>query len=69
MSDDRVIQLLEEIRDLNKAYMVKYDQAVNNQNESIKMQRSAMRRGTIALAILAAFLLILALPSLLRMIH
>ena len=69
MTDEQVIKLLEEIRDLQRAYMVKYDQAVNNQNESIKMQRAAMRRSKIGLIVLAAFLLILASPSLLRLFH
>ena len=44
MNDDRVIRLLEEIRDAQRALLEQYQQARRNQQQSIEMQRSALAR-------------------------
>jgi len=66
MSDERVIRLLEEIRDLQKLHVENYKEAIRNQQESIQMskewQTQANRRTRGAL--LGIFLVILAIYSL-----
>ena len=47
MPDDQIVKLLEEIRDLHKEHLQAYRQAVNNQDESIRMQRSAIKRSKV----------------------
>ena len=44
MNDDRVVRLLEEIRDNQRALLEQYQQAIRNQQQSIEMQRSALAR-------------------------
>ncbi len=39
MTDDRVIRLLEEVRDLQREHLEHYKEALRNQTESIRMQR------------------------------
>ena len=56
MSDEQVVKLLEEIRDLQKSHLESYRQAVSNQDESINMQRGAARRAKIIQLIFAIFL-------------
>lgn len=67
MADEQVIKLLEEIRDLQKSHVENYKDALRNQQESIAIQRSALRRQRITLLvvgfILLAFLIVLALSS------
>jgi CHASE3 domain sensor protein len=50
MPDDRVIQLLEEIRDLQRQHVQRYSEALRNQQESIRLQQAALRRVRIILA-------------------
>jgi hypothetical protein len=57
MGDDQIIKLLEEIRDLHKLHIGKYEVAVRNQQEAIDMQRSSVRRTKI---IQLVFVLLLA---------
>jgi len=39
MSDDEIVQLLKEIRDLQRQHLEHYKEALRNQQESIQMQR------------------------------
>ena len=50
MSDDRIIQLLEEIRDLQRQHVDRYGEALRNQQESIRLQQAGLRRVRIILA-------------------
>ena len=59
MADEQVIKLLEEIRDLQKLHVENYKDALKNQQESIEMQRKAVRRQRINLVFLGLFLLAL----------
>jgi hypothetical protein len=67
VSEEQVIQLLEEIRDLQKAHVENYKDALRNQEESIGIQKGAVRRQKINLLVFgllfAGFLLFLALSS------
>jgi uncharacterized membrane protein YvbJ len=56
VADEKVIQLLEEIRDLQKLHAENYKEALRNQQESIEIQRRAVRRQKIVL--LACFFLL-----------
>jgi CHASE3 domain sensor protein len=64
MTDDRVVHLLEEIRDLQREHTQRYGEALRNQQESIRLQQTGLRRVRIILAF-AAFVLILAIGMLL----
>lgn len=44
MNDDRVLRLLEEIRDLQQRLLEAYQQALRNQQEAIAAQRTAIAR-------------------------
>ena len=57
MADEQVIKLLEEIRDLQKLHVENYKDALKNQQESIEMQKKALRRQRINLIFLGLFLL------------
>lgn len=59
MAEEQVIKLLEEIRDLQKLHLENYKDALKNQQESIEMQKRALRRQKINLIILGLFLLAL----------
>jgi len=59
MADPEVIKLLEEIRDLQKLHVENYKNALTNQQESINLQKSAVRRSRISLLILVVFLAVL----------
>jgi hypothetical protein len=65
VADEQVIKLLEEIRDLQKAHVAGYKEAVRNQQEAIALQKSAVRRQKIAILVIVvvvvAFLLFVAL--------
>jgi hypothetical protein len=52
MADEQVIRLLEEIRDLQKAHVVNYREAVENQKLAIGMQKKASRLQRIGLLVL-----------------
>jgi hypothetical protein len=71
MSDDEIVQLLKEIRDLQRQHLEHYKEALRNQQESIQMQREwrvmATRRLRIIIAIVVLFVLAMwALPYLTR---
>ena len=67
MSDERMIRLLEEIRDLQRQHAERYGEALRNQEESIRLQQAGLRRVRIVLAfatiavILAVTMLVLIL--------
>ena len=67
MTDDRMIRLLEEIRDLQRQHGERYGQALRNQEESIRLQQTGLRRVRVILAfatiavILAVTMLVLIL--------
>jgi hypothetical protein len=49
MAEEQVIELLEEIRDLQKLHVENYKDALKNQQESIEIQKRALRRQKITL--------------------
>ena len=67
MTDDRIVRLLEEIRDLQRQHAERYGEALRNQEESIRLQQAGLRRVRIVLAfatiavILAVAMLVLLL--------
>lgn len=67
MAEEQVIKLLEEIRDLQKLHVENYRDAIKNQQESIDIQKRALRRQKITLLVigllLMAFLIFLAWSS------
>jgi hypothetical protein len=67
VAEERVVKLLEEIRDLQKLHIENYKDALKNQQEAIDLQKRAVRRQKISLLVLglllAAFLILLALSS------
>jgi hypothetical protein len=44
MPEEQIIKLLEEIRNLQQLHVENYREAVKNQQESIEIQKQAMRR-------------------------
>ncbi|HEX3232892.1 MAG TPA: hypothetical protein VHR41_01760 [Gemmatimonadales bacterium] len=63
MNDDRIIRLLEEIRDLQRQHGERYGEALRNQQESIRLQQAGLRRVRVILGF-AAFVLVLAVGTL-----
>jgi hypothetical protein len=63
MSDDRIIRLLEEIRDLHRQHVERYGEALSNQQESIRLQQTGLRRVRVILGF-AALALVLAVGML-----
>jgi hypothetical protein len=67
VAEEQVIKLLEEIRDLQKLHVENYRDAIKNQQESIDIQKRALRRQKITLLVigllLMAFLIFLAWSS------
>jgi hypothetical protein len=66
--DDRVVRLLEEIRDLQREHADRYGDALRNQAESIRLQQAGLRRvrvilffASAALALAVGMLVVLAL--------
>ncbi len=57
MADEQVIKLLEEIRDLQKLHIESYKDALKNQQESVELQRRAVRRQKITLVVFGLLLL------------
>jgi hypothetical protein len=49
MADDRVVQVLEEVRDLHRQLLAAYGQALENQREAIRTQREGVRRARLLL--------------------
>ncbi|HSM18132.1 MAG TPA: hypothetical protein VK845_14200, partial [Gemmatimonadales bacterium] len=65
MTDDRVIRLLEEVRDLQREHLGHYKEALRNQAESIRMQRelseaakSRLRIVSVLIAIVVVLLIV-----------
>lgn len=74
MTDDRIIQLLEEIRDLQRYNVERYGEGLRNQEESIRLQQAALRRvriilgfATIALVLAVGMLVLLLLRVVARL--
>ncbi len=57
MADEQVIKLLEEIRDLQKLHVENYKDALKNQQESIEINKRALRRQKITSLVLGGLLL------------
>ena len=57
MTDDRVVQVLEELRDLQRQLLTAYGQALENQREAIRTQREAARRARLMLGVVGVILL------------
>jgi hypothetical protein len=67
MSDDRMVRLLEEIRDLQREHAERYGEALRNQQESIRLQQAGLRRVRVILGF-AAVVLIMAVGVLLLLL-
>lgn len=74
MTDDRIIQLLEEIRDLQRYNVERYGEGLRNQEESIRLQQAGLRRvgiilgfATIALVLAVGMLVLLLLRVVARL--
>jgi hypothetical protein len=65
VAEERVIQLLEEIRDLQKLHVENYKDALKNQQESIELQKRAVRRQKITLVVFGLLLVALLIFSIL----
>ena len=72
MADERVIQLLEEIRDLQRQHIANQQRAIDGQQASIRMQQEAMQRVRtllIVAAVLAGILLFVLGSAALRILR
>jgi hypothetical protein len=58
MADDRVVQVLEEVRDLQRQLLAAYGHALENQREAIGMQREGVRRARLLLGVIGVILAI-----------
>ena len=67
MTDDRIIQLLEEIRDLQRQHGERYGEALRNQQESIRLQQTGLRRVRVILGV-AVVAVVLAVGMLLLLL-
>jgi hypothetical protein len=67
MTDDRVVRLLEEIRDLQRQHLENYGKALRNQQESIQLQQAGLRRVRLILG-LAGVVLVFAVGVLLLLL-
>ena len=56
MANDRVVQVLEEVRDLQRQLLLAYGQALENQREAIRTQREGARRARWLLGVFAVVL-------------
>jgi hypothetical protein len=56
MADEQLMKILEEIRDLQKLHVENYKDALHNQQESIGLQKRAVRRQILFLIVVAVFL-------------
>lgn len=57
MTDDRVVRVLEEVRDLQRQLLAAYGQALENQREAIRTQRETTRRARLMLGVVGVILL------------
>ena len=67
MNDDRVVRLLEEMRDLQRQHLENYREALRNQAESIRLQQEAIKRVRVILTF-AGIALVLVLIVLFRVV-
>jgi hypothetical protein len=74
MNDDRILRVLEEMRDLQRQSTVNYQAALRNQEESIKLQQQGLRRvriilgiATVALVIAVGMLVMLLMRAMARL--
>lgn len=74
MTDDRIVRLLEEIRDLQRQHGERYGEALRNQEESIRLQQAGLRRvrvilafATIAVVLAVTMLVLLLLRAVARL--
>ena len=74
MNDDRILRVLEEMRDLQRQSTANYQLALRNQEESIKLQQQGLRRvrviigmATLALVIVVGMLVMLLLRAMARL--
>jgi hypothetical protein len=74
MDDDRILRVLEEMRDLQRQSTANYQLALRNQEESIKLLQQGLRRvrvilgiATVALVIVVGMLVMLLLRALARL--
>jgi hypothetical protein len=58
MTDDRMIRILEEIRDLQRQHLERYGEALHHQRESIQLQQAALRRVRVIMGFAAAALVL-----------
>lgn len=58
MAEEQIIKLLEEIRDLQKLHVENYKDALQNQRQSIEIQKRAIRRQRVNLLIIGVVLFI-----------
>jgi hypothetical protein len=56
VTDDRIVRVLEEIRDLQRQHMERYGEALRNQQESIRLQQAGLRRVRVILGFAAVAL-------------
>ena len=56
MNDDRILRVLEEMRDLQRQSTLNYQEALRNQAESIRLQQQGLRRVRVILGFAAAAL-------------
>jgi len=63
MAEEDVIRVLEEIRDLQKQHIENYKDALKNQQESIELQKRAVRRQRVSLLVLGLLLAALIIVS------
>jgi CHASE3 domain sensor protein len=59
MADDQVIQLLKEIRDLQKQNLENYKIALSNQQQALETQKQAVRRGRTMLLLVGVIVIAL----------
>jgi hypothetical protein len=57
MADDRVVQVLEEVRELQRQLLAAYGQALDNQREAIRIQREGVRRARLLLGVVGVILM------------
>jgi hypothetical protein len=58
VTDDRVVRVLEEVRDLQRQLLAAYGQALENQREAIRTQQEAAQRARVMLRVVGVILAI-----------
>lgn len=67
MTDERILRVLEEIRDLQREHAERYGEALRNQAESIRLQQAGLGRVRVVLAF-AAIAVVLAVALLVLLV-